>query len=175
VLAVRLDQAIGASSSKVGDRFTASVVQGVTQHGQTVIPVGSAAAGVVEQAKQGGKIKGGSELSLRLTSLTVRGTSYPISTGSYLEQGKGKGSRTAKIGVGSAAGGALIGGLAGGGKGALIGSVVGGGAGVAGSALTGNKELAIPAETVLQFTLAQPLTLKPHHSHGEPSGQSNQQ
>jgi len=115
----------------------------------------------VEAAKQGGKIKGSSSLSLKLVSVTVKGVQYPISTGSFLQEGKGKGGRTAKLGAGGAAAGAVVGGLAGGGKGALIGSAVGGGAGVAGSAFTGNKELAIPAETVLQFKLAQPLRLNP--------------
>jgi hypothetical protein len=46
---------------------------------------------------------------------------------------------------GAAGGGALIGGLAGGGKGALIGAVLGGGAGTAGAAYTGEKEIVLPA------------------------------
>jgi hypothetical protein len=159
VLTVRVDNAIGTKTSHVGDKFSGSIVQPVVQAGRTAIPAGSLVSGTVEQSKQGGKIKGSSTLALRLTSVTVKGVPYPISTGSFLHEGKGKGSRTAKIGVGSAAGGALIGGIAGGGKGALIGSVVGAGAGITGSAFTGNKELSIPAESVLQFQLAQPLKL----------------
>jgi hypothetical protein len=173
VLAVRLNTALGSGSSKTGDKFTASVAQAVSSQGQVAIPAGSAASGTVQQAEQGGKIKGSSVISLHLTSLTVKGVSYPISTASFVQQGKGKGGRTAKFGAGGAAAGAVIGGIAGGGKGAAIGAVAGGGAGVAGSAFTGNNELAIPAETVLQFKLSQPLRLNP--GSRSPTSDSQQQ
>ena len=45
--------------------------------------------------------------------------------------------------------GGLIGGLAGGGKGAAIGLAAGAGAGAGGSALTGNKDIVLPAESDL--------------------------
>jgi hypothetical protein len=57
------------------------------------------------------------------------------------------------MGGGGAGLGAIIGGIAGGGKGALIGGLVGGGAGTAGGAFTGNKQIVLPAETVLVFKL----------------------
>jgi len=60
---------------------------------------------------------------------------------------------------GGGGGGALIGGLAGGGKGALIGGLVGAGVGTAGAALTGNKDVAIPAESVVTFTVTSPLRI----------------
>jgi hypothetical protein len=88
---------------------------------------------MVEQSQQGGKIKGSSSLSLRLTSITVANIAYPISTSLFLELGKGKGGRTAKICAGGVAAGDLVGGLAGGGKGALIDSAIGAGSGIAGS------------------------------------------
>jgi hypothetical protein len=176
VLSVRINEAVGSKTSKAGDKFTASIVEPVMLQGQSVIPARSAAEGIVDQAQQGGKIKGSSSLSLRLTSVNVKGVAYPIRTGSFLEQGKGKGSRTAKSGAVGAGAGALVGGLAGGGKGALIGSAVGGGAGVAGSAFTGNKELTIPAETVLQFKLAQPLRLSTENNpNKQPASNPNQQ
>jgi hypothetical protein len=168
-LAVRLNDSLDTKTSKAGDTFTASVAQPVTVHGRTVIPAGAAVSGDVENAKQGGKISGESELSVHLTTLRLNGTSYPIATGPLVQQAKGKGSRTAKIGAGTAAAGALIGGIAGGGKGAAIGALAGGGAGVAGSAFTGNKGVTIPAETVVQFQLAQPLQLPVLGTHQTPS------
>jgi len=57
--------------------------------------------------------------------------------------------------------GALIGGLAGGGKGALIGGLAGAGAGTVGAGATGNRDLVIPAETVLRFRLSNELVLHP--------------
>ena len=58
---------------------------------------------------------------------------------------------------GGAGAGALIGALAGGGKGAAIGALVGGGAGTAGSAYTGNRDVTLPAESVVSFKLEAPL------------------
>ncbi len=159
VLTVRLNETVDTKNSPAGSRFTGSIGHAVMQQGQTVIPVSSTASGVVEKSQQGGKIKGSSSLSLRLTSITVAGVSYPIRTDPFLEQGKGKGGRSTKMGAGGAAAGAVVGGLAGGGKGALIGTAVGAGAGVAGSAFTGNNDLVVSAESVLQFKLAQPLKL----------------
>src|SRR5437016_3814607 len=56
-----------------------------------------------------------------------------------------------KIGGGAAAG-ALIGGLAGGGKGAGIGALAGGAAGTGVAAYTGKEEAVVPAEAAITFT-----------------------
>jgi hypothetical protein len=50
----------------------------------------------------------------------------------------------------------MISGIAGGGK-AGIGALVGAGAGLVGGVLTGNKQIEIPAESALSFTLDSPL------------------
>jgi hypothetical protein len=115
----------------------------------------------VLNAKAKGKIKGEAELSIALTSITVRGHTYQIQTEPLDSTSKGKGKRTAATTGGGAAGGALIGGIAGGGKGAAIGALVGGGAGLIGGAATGNKQIEIPAESALSFQLSAPLTLPP--------------
>jgi hypothetical protein len=60
-------------------------------------------------------------------------------------------SNIAKIG-GTAAAGAILGGLFGGGKGAAIGTLAGAGAGTAGAAATGKKEAVIAPETAFTFT-----------------------
>ena len=136
------------------------MAQPVRSQGRIAIPAGASVTGVVVQSKQGGKIKGSSQLALQLTTVHLRDASYSLHTNQFVQEQKGKGGRTAKIGVGGAAGGAIIGGIAGGGKGAAVGSLLGGGAGVAGSAMTGNKELTIPAESVLSFKLTQALRIK---------------
>ena len=61
---------------------------------------------------------------------------------------------------GGAGAGAVIGALAGGGKGAAIGAAVGAGAGTAGTAFTGNKDIVLPTETIVNFRLLQPLEVK---------------
>jgi hypothetical protein len=54
----------------------------------------------------------------------------------------------------------LIGGIASGGTGLLIGGLAGGGAGTAAAGLTGNRDLDIPAESIVHFRLADDLTLQ---------------
>jgi len=163
-LVVTVDQALSSKTSQAGQTFLATVARPVTVEGVTAIPKGSSVTGTVITAKEKGKIKGEGQLSLALTSITVRGKNYSIQTGTLDSTVKGKGKRTAATTGGGAAGGALIGGLAGGGKGAGIGALVGAGAGLVGGALTGNKQIEIPAETALTFTLSSSLTLPPHPS-----------
>ena len=160
-LTVTTDQALSSKSSKAGQTFLATVAQPVTVHGQTAIPKGSSVTGTVITAKEKGKIKGEGQLGIALTSVTIHGKNYPIQTGTLDNTEKGKGKRTAATTGGGAAGGALIGGLAGGGKGAGIGALVGAAGGFIGGAVTGNKQVEIPAETALTFTFSHSLTLPP--------------
>lgn len=152
-LTVRLGQAVGSRISSPGDSFSATLSSPVEVDGNVAIPAGATAQGTVVDAKPLGKFKGGAVLEVRLTSITVNGRQKSIETTAVTRTEKGKGKRTAVITGGGAAVGALIGGLAGGGKGAAIGAVAGGGAGAGGSAFTGNKEIVLPAEAVLTFKL----------------------
>ncbi len=160
-LVVTISQALGSKTSQTGQSFLASVAQPVTVGGRSAIPKGSAISGAVVTAKEKGKVKGEGQLSLTLTSITVRGQTYQIQTNTLDSTIKGKGKRTAETTGGGAAGGALIGGLAGGGKGAGIGALIGAGAGFVGGTLTGNKQIELPAESALTFSLTAPLTLPP--------------
>jgi hypothetical protein len=129
--------------------------------GYTVIPRGARARGVVVDAKPLGRFKGGAVLEVKLNSITVNGSEKSIETSAVSRTEKGKGKRTGVLAGGGAAVGALIGGLAGGGKGAAIGAVAGGGAGAGGAAFTGNKDIVLPAESVLSFRLRSPLEVQP--------------
>jgi len=160
-LVVTMDQALSSKTSQAGSTFLATLAQPVTINGKSAIPKGSSATGAVITAKAKGKIKGEGQLAIALTSITVRDRNYSIQTATLDSTVKGKGKRTAATTGGGAAGGALIGGLAGGGKGAGIGALVGAGAGLVGGAFTGNKQIEIPAETTLTFTLSNAVTLPP--------------
>lgn len=150
---VRLDSDLGSAISHAGDAFTATAAHDVVVDGQTVIPREARAEGVVVDAKALGHFKGGALLSVRLDRVHTRWGSYPVETSSISRAEKGKGKRTGLFAGGGAAFGALVGGLAGGGKGAAIGALAGGGAGTAGGAMTGNKQIMLPAETLLTFRL----------------------
>jgi BON domain len=160
-LVVTTDQELGSKISQSGQTFLATLARPVSIGGATAIPKGSHVTGTVITAKEKGKIKGEGQLSLALTSITIHGQNYDIETGTLDSTVKGKGKRTAVTTGGGAAGGALIGGIAGGGKGAGIGALVGAAGGLVGGALTGNKQIEIPAETALTFTLSKSLTLPP--------------
>jgi hypothetical protein len=159
-LTVRLGESLGSKISSPGQSFSATLSAPVEAGGEVVIPSGATARGVVIDAKPLGKFKGGAVLDIKLTSITVRGSERAIETSSVIRAEKGKGKRTAVVTGGGAALGALIGGLAGGGKGAAIGALAGGGAGATGSALTGNKDIVLPAESALTFKLRSPLELR---------------
>jgi hypothetical protein len=160
VLTVRLGQSVGSKISSPGQTFTATLASAVSVDGKTAIPAGAAASGTVVDAKPLGRFKGGASLQLRLTSITIRGSDQAVSTSSVVRTATGKGKRTAVLAGGGAALGALIGGLAGGGKGAGIGALAGGGAGAGGAAFTGNKDVVLPAESALSFKLEQPIEVR---------------
>src|SRR5438874_416660 len=160
VVSVRLGETLGSKISQSGQDFDATLAEPVVVEGKEVIPAGANAHGTVVDAKSLGRFKGAARLQIALTSIK----DYKVETASVNRSAKGKGKRTAVMIGGGAAGGALIGGLAGGGKGAAIGALVGGGAGTAGAAMTGNKELQLPVETAISFNIVQPITLKPQGS-----------
>jgi hypothetical protein len=157
---IRLGQTLSSKSSEAGQTFEGTLASAVRVDGKELIPAGSKVTGEVTDAHPLGKFKGGATLGARLTAVEVKGKSYDISTSMVARSIKGKGKRTAVVAGGGAALGAIIGGLAGGGKGAAIGALAGGGAGTAGAAYTGNKEIVFPAESALTFTLKDALELK---------------
>ncbi len=154
---VRLDQDLGSKISQPGDSFGATVAENVVVNGQTIIPRGARAEGTVIDAKPLGRFKGGAELAVRLERVHTKWGSYPVATRTVDRAENGKGKRSAGFIGGGAGLGAIIGGIAGGGRGAAIGLLAGGGAGTAGSAFTGNKQIVLPAETLLTFRLEHPV------------------
>lgn len=156
-LRVRLDEDLGSKISQPGESFAATVADDVRVNGEVVIARGSRADGTVVDAKPLGRFKGGALLEVRLDRVHSKWGSYPVSTSSISRAEKGKGKRSAGFIGGGAGFGAIVGGLAGGGKGAAIGALAGGGAGTAGSAFTGNKQIVLPAETMLIFRLEHPV------------------
>jgi hypothetical protein len=160
-LAIRINQNISVKHTEPGMRFDGEVEDGWTDaNGRVILPRGTPVEGIVDVSHRRGHFKGRSVLELRLTSLTLNGQQYPLNTHDMRETKKGKGRRSAAFIGGGSGLGMLIGGIASGGTGLLIGGLAGGGAGTAAAGLTGNRDLDIPAESIVHFRLADDLTLQ---------------
>jgi len=161
-LTIRINQHISVKTSHAGDRFDGEVVDPVVgDNDRVVIPRGSPVTGVVVASHRRGHFKGSSILQLRLTYLTLNGTRYALDTRDLTQTKKGKGKRSAAFIGGGAGLGMLVGGVATGGVGLLVGGLVGAGGGTALGGLTGNRDIEIPAESIVRFKLADNLVVQP--------------
>jgi len=161
-ISVRTDQDINSQNAAEGRSFPASIMQDVVDStGNVVIPRGTPATLVVRRMTEGGTLSSGNYI-LDLESVRVNGHRYMVETADVQtgETGIGKNKRTAEYVGGGAVLGTLLGAIAGGGKGAAIGAVAGAAAGGGVQVLTKGREIRVPAETVLNFRLDQPLHLR---------------
>jgi hypothetical protein len=154
-LKVRLEDTLSSKTSRVGDRFTATVLDPVRFNEATV-------TGHISSIQKSGKVKGRTSMNLAFNSIRLSdgrtGTVHGYVTRVYgsdsgradneggVESGS-RGNQTAKrAGIG-AAGGAILGAIVGGGKGAAIGLILGGAGGAGSLAVQGSKELKIESGT----------------------------
>ena len=157
---VVLDSTVSSRDSQPGDTFDATVSEPVIVEGQTIVSRQVRARGVVVDARPSGRLSKAALLSLALKSVQCNGAWVDIHTHDLTLEGKSHKKRDAvAIGGGSALG-AIIGGLAGGGKGAAIGVLAGGGAGTAGAAATGREDIILQAESHVTFRLSQSATVQ---------------
>jgi hypothetical protein len=154
-LKIRINDTLSSKESRVGDRFTATVVN-PSRFDEARLN------GHVSSIQKSGKIKGRTSMNLAFDSIELRdgrrGTLHGYVTRVYgddsgkadNEGGIESGSRTnqtiKRTGIGAGVG-AIIGGIAGGGKGAAIGLIVGGAGGAGSLAVKGSKELKIESGT----------------------------
>jgi hypothetical protein len=150
-ITIRMGQELNSGKTKTGQHFNATLTRDLVVHGKTMAPAGTPARGKVTYVKTSGRLHDPGQLTIRLTSLQLKGKTVAISSSAYHVEGKSHTkSNVTKIGGGTAAG-ALIGGIAGGGKGALIGAGAGAAAGTGVAAATGKQEAEIPAERAVTF------------------------
>ena len=154
-LKVRINDSLSSKESRVGDRFTATVID-PSRFDEARL------SGHVSSIQKSGKIKGRTSMNLAFDSIEMRdgrrGVLHGYVTRVYgddsgkadNEGGIESGSRTKqtvkRAGIGATVG-AIVGGIAGGGKGAAIGLIVGGAGGAGSLAVKGSKELKIESGT----------------------------
>ncbi len=154
-ISVRLIDSIDGQTTATGQRFRASIDDPVAVGDRVVIPRGAECTVQVVQ------VEGGKDLDLKLHDLTIGGKNYPVASNYAVvqAQGTGKGRKAMRRGIGLGAMGAGIGALAGGGEGAAIGAMVGGGVGAISAAKAKGKQISVPSETRLSFSLKSPLPI----------------
>lgn len=163
-LSIRADADIKAQNAVAGQTYPADIAQDVVDpgSGRVIIPRNSPAQITVVDA--GNNTTDGKDLALALQSVTVNGQTLMVQSnnvnGSGGNGGIGMNKRTGKYVGGGALIGTVLGAMMGGGKGAAIGAVVGGAGGAGAQVLTRGKQINVPAETVLNFKLDQPLMLQ---------------
>jgi hypothetical protein len=158
-LEVRVDQALSTERNRAGDKFQATLEVPVTIGGREVLARGTRVTGHVTTSRPSGRLEGRAAIGITLDSVESNGREVPISTSLDTKTSEAHKKRNIELIGGGAGVGALIGGLVGGGKGAAIGAGAGAAAGTGGAALTGEKNVEIPAETVFTFRLKAPVEL----------------
>jgi hypothetical protein len=166
-LRVRMIDGVDSSRNRVGDRFAASLDEDLLAGDVVVARKGTEVYGRLAEAKEAGRLAGTSQLKLELTEILINGVAQPVVTGEYQATGDSRTKDTARKAGGGAALGAIIGAIAGGGKGAAIGAGVGAGAGTAVQVMTHGDQVRVPSETLLEFRLEQPLTVRAPSASGQ--------
>jgi len=155
-LRLRLNDTLSSKEGRAGDKFTATVVNPAKYEEARV-------SGHIRSIQKSGRVEGRTTMSLSFDSIRLADGRTGAMRGEVLrvydsnsadkvdEEGRvqsgGRGKQTLKrSGIGAVAG-AVIGGLAGGGKGAAIGMIVGGAAGAGSIAVQGSKELKLERGT----------------------------
>ena len=148
---IRTKEPLDSSRQRAGHKFTAALEADLAVKNTIVASRGSNVYGELIDAKQAGRLVGKSEMTITFTGLMVNNRIKSIRTSGVQVVAE---SGSAKNTVGKSARGAAIGGLIDGRSGAKTGAKVGLGAAI----LTRGGRINIPANTLLEVTLAEPFT-----------------
>ena len=153
-LKVRLNETLSSNEARAGDKFTATVIDPV-RFNEAI------ARGHIRSIIKSGKVQGRTTMNLAFDSIELPDGKHGVLHGYITKvygskssadneggvQSESRGKQTLKrSGIGATAG-AIIGGIAGGGKGAAIGLILGGAGGAGSLAINGSKELKLESGT----------------------------
>lgn len=160
VVPIRVTEALDTKTAQTNDAFHGSLATDLGVEGVIALRRGTPVVGRIVEAREAAHFKGQALLSLELTEIQRGGLKIPITTETYTKEGAARGKNTAEKVGGGAGLGAVIGALAGGGKGAAIGGLAGAAAGTGVNAATRGQQVVIPTETLINFELQSPITVR---------------
>jgi hypothetical protein len=156
---IRMIDPVDSGLNHAGQLFRASLDESLRFNDAEVIPAGAEVTLrliAATQAEPGGSAP---ELRLKLVKIVVHGQPCTLVAEEFSTKGTSRGKM---IGEAAAIGGVLLGGVgaaAGGADGAIAGGAVGAGAGATIGSAIKQKQVSIPSETKLEFTLEMPLKI----------------
>ena len=156
---VRLQQGISTEKNNAGDTFAATLDGPLTVNGKMLAPAGTQVDGLLTSVVDSGRVEGRASLTMVLRHMKVGGDEYTVSTQPLTLVARSTKKKDAGIIGGTAAAGAVIGAIAGGGKGAAIGAAVGGGSGTGYVLATKGEPVAYGPETRFTFVLTEAMDL----------------
>ncbi|MCY3778404.1 MAG: hypothetical protein OXH11_20715 [Candidatus Aminicenantes bacterium] len=172
---VRMKEPLTTRTHKVGDTFSARVIQSIDAGRARAIPKGVEVRGSISQLVRAGRIRGRARMNLHFKELRFRDgrvvpmdaqmaslveprkRSVPDEEGTLEEPGE-KGREAGKVGASSAIG-ALIGLIGGGKEGVAVGAAAGAAVGAAGILVTRGRDIVIPVGTEIVIRLSKDLDL----------------
>ncbi len=171
VISVRINDYLSSRTSRVGDKFTATVATPVYVAGQIAIPAGSIIEGRVTQVITARRMNKPGAIAVDFDSITLPNGLTTQIVGALTSDSPeiqdqiddenrmsgGKGRDTAVFIGSSGAIGAVLGAISGGAKGAAVGGAVGAGIGLASVMLKKGEEASVPAGTQFGIKLKQAL------------------
>ncbi len=156
---VRIAETLDTRHSYRGQRFQAYLAEPIVSGERVVIPTGTTFEGHVIEARHSGRLRGRAYLGVTLDAFRLHGARYAVVTApDFRASGSHKRRNLAFIGGGSGAG-VTVGAVAGGPVGALVGAGAGAVAGTTSAFITGRKNVRLPVETPLVFSLRAPITV----------------
>lgn len=161
ILRADLQEPLSSDGSRVGQVFTAVVLDDVYVDDELAIPMDSIVRGVVSEAQEAKRGAGGARLSLQFTQLELPDGYVTGIVASLDEASESKKKRNGAIIGGSAAGGALLGRLLGKDtKGAVAGTIVGGAIGTGVVLSREGEQVSLPRGTELVIRLDRPARIE---------------